>query len=205
MFKLPYDRISTLFDFDGRLLMVPIPQHPHNSIFYPYLNPHEFIIWQGQPNPHRLLRPVDAIWIPLRFVYLLSTLSIERQLVQTHLPLVLKLIGLPFVILGLYWLFGRLIVRYVQRRITHYALTNYRVLCLRRTWQEQLKAVDLYRIPVVRMQRGWGTTGTIIFSSPTYEDVSFEDIEQVQNVAAKLNQLRTMYTPYSANFQHYQH
>jgi hypothetical protein len=67
----------------------------------------------------------------------------ETSAFVDHTPLFFRLWGVPFVLVGLYFIIGRFFVDAWVRGRTSYAVTDRRVLMLRNVFSEQLIAANL--------------------------------------------------------------
>lgn len=92
------------------------------------LLPAERILWEGRPVRHRLLRSTDAVMIPFSLAWCGFAIFWETSVFTGGAPIFFVLWGLPFVVVGLYVVAGRFIVRSVSSRRTRYTLTDKRIL-----------------------------------------------------------------------------
>ena len=78
--------------------------------------------------------------------------------------------GVPFVLVGIYLIFGRFLLDAWVRGGTRYAVTNRRVLISRGRPYQTLIAVGLERLPEASISEGSGGRGTIRFgqASPVF-------------------------------------
>ena len=105
------------------------------------LLPGERVVWSGQPDYRRIfsrqdlfLVPFSLMWGGFAIFWELAALGLGGRMAadENPAPLVFKLWGIPFVVVGLYLIFGRFIVKRIVRRRTIYAVTDQRVIVLRR-------------------------------------------------------------------------
>jgi hypothetical protein len=80
-------------------------------------------------------------------------------------PFFFRLFGLPFLVAGIYITVGRFFHDASMRRKLNYAVTNRRVLILKRSRSPKLTSLDLDRLPGLEMTEHRDGTGTIIFDS----------------------------------------
>ncbi len=92
------------------------------------LDPGERLLWAGVPRQGFLLRGTDALAIPFSLAWCGFAVFWEYEVLSVRGPLVLKLWGIPFVLLGLYLVFGRFIVDALQRGAAAYGLTDRRLV-----------------------------------------------------------------------------
>ena len=130
-----------------------------------YLTAGEVVEWEGRPLPGALVGPGDAFAIPFSILWcafaVFWTVSAYRGMGN---PL-FALWGLPFVVVGLYVVFGRFLVESRRRQNTRYAITNRRVLF----WQNgRLDMLERDSLPALHLRPGREGAGTILFGEPVY-------------------------------------
>lgn len=128
----------------------------------------EQIEWCGQSNPNILFTKSDMYLIPFSllwggFVILWNYMVNFVAGPSGHLDLVARLFGLPFLVVGLYFIFGRFIYKKWRKKNTYYAVTNKRVLCLTNTFNANLESRYIKDLPVVRKSINASGIGTVIF------------------------------------------
>ena len=188
------------------------------SIISARLTRDERIIWTGRPNPSRLLAPADAYLVPFSLLWLGFALFWEVGVLASILGgegrgpeiLFFPLFGLVFVLFGLYFAFGRLVVKARRRRRTHYAVTDRRVMEVQERGDgASVHAAFLDQIPAVSVQARGDGSGTLTFGTPTagiwnmYADtgleffmggmtgpLAFRDIPRVAEVAELIERAR---------------
>ncbi|HEX4350926.1 MAG TPA: PH domain-containing protein, partial [Verrucomicrobiae bacterium] len=67
----------------------------------------EKLLWSGQPRQGLRLNISDVFVIPFSLLWCGFAIFWEANAVKGHSPFVLKLWGIPFVVIGLYMVFGR--------------------------------------------------------------------------------------------------
>ncbi|HEX3508972.1 MAG TPA: hypothetical protein VHW94_11325, partial [Candidatus Dormibacteraeota bacterium] len=114
-----------------------------------YLQPGEGVLWTGSPNPHRLfsskdffLVPFSLMWGGFAIFWEASVLAFGRGANQA--PVFFALWGIPFVVVGQYFIWGRFLFKRWDRRRTIYAVTNQRVIVLR---GRTLQSIFLSQLP----------------------------------------------------------
>ncbi len=79
------------------------------------------------------------------------------------------LFGIPFVLIGQYFIWGRFIYKRYKNRRTFYGLTNQRVLILATLRSRRLQALFLNQLPVINKVVQRGGVGTLEFGfSPSW-------------------------------------
>ncbi len=75
--------------------------------------------------------------------------------------------GIPFVLIGLYIVFGRFIVDALTRRKTFYGITNQRIVIISGLFSQEIKSLNLRTLTDVSLSERGDGSGTITFG-PVY-------------------------------------
>jgi hypothetical protein len=94
----------------------------------PLLRQGEQIRWVGQPDPRVLFTPADAFLVPFSLLWGGFAMFWETQAITRGGPSFSALWGIPFVLMGLYMIFGRFIYKKRSKLKTVYGLTDARVI-----------------------------------------------------------------------------
>jgi hypothetical protein len=140
---------------------------PSPSLFRDYLYPGERIRWTGTPKHGLILRGLDIILIPLSLLWI--AFVIFWNIGVRTAPLDFRLFGLVFLLIGIYFVFGRFIHDAAIRARLVYAVTDRRVLILRQTPWTKLTVINLDHLLIADFTQHRDSTGTIKF----VEDPSF--------------------------------
>jgi hypothetical protein len=175
-----------------------------------YLQPGERILWTGQPDPRRLVSSKDYFLIPFSLLWGGFAIVWEGGVLLTMAgangaPIFFALWGIPFVVVGQFFIWGRFLVKRWDRRRTLYAVTDHRALVLRGA---SLQSMFLNNLPgVTRSARAdgsgslefgsaspfgsgvWANTGMDFFSMGR-SVLAFYDIPNVAQVDRLINQSR---------------
>src|SRR5207248_849058 len=81
-------------------------------------------------------------------------------------PFFFRLWGIPFVVIGLYLIFGRFLVAAARADRTRYAVTDKRVLISTGILSTTVQELDLRTLPFLQLSEGRGGVGTITFTMP---------------------------------------
>src|SRR5262245_4937822 len=101
------------------------------QILQSQLAPDERLLWVGQPRSGIVLRATDIFVIPFSLMWGGTAIFIQATALTSDTPILSKLFVLPFVVVGLYLLFGRFILeakRYLlwdYKRAHHYHLHSF--------------------------------------------------------------------------------
>jgi len=132
------------------------------------LDSNERLLWSGRPKQGIVLRGSDAFMIP--FSLLWGGFAIFWEYMALSIPdkaglvvIVFPLFGIPFVIAGLYFIFGRFIVDAKKREKTYYGLTDQRVIIRSGFFGKKTKSLNLRTLTDISLSEKANGTGTISF------------------------------------------
>jgi Bacterial PH domain len=125
----------------------------------------EKMLWSGQPQRGIRLRKQDAFMIPFSLVWGGFAIFWEATVIRSNGPAVMKIWGIPFVIAGLYLIFGRFFADAKIREKTFYGVTNERVLIVSGLFSRNLRSLNLKALPEICFNERADGTGTIVFGS----------------------------------------
>ena len=113
-----------------------------------HLLPSEHIEWIGRPDPTKHFTRSDVFLIPFSIMWGGFAIFWEATAIAGGAGPFFALWGIPFVVLGLYFIFGRFIYKARLKRRTIYTVTNRRVMTLvRGRSDESVDAAALSSIP----------------------------------------------------------
>lgn len=128
----------------------------------PHLLRGERILWTGHPDPRRLVSKTDAYLIPFSLMWGCFALFWEGAAIASRAPFFFLVWGVPFVLVGQYFIWGRFIYKRHSRLQTIYAVTDQRILVLRgRTLQSTL----LGQMPVLNEVTRRDGSGSLEFNN----------------------------------------
>ena len=133
----------------------------------PYLLQGETVLWEGRPDVGSF--SMRGAWYVVPFSLLWGGFAIfwEASVILSHAPLFFVLWGVPFLFIGLYLIFGRILVARREARNTTYAITDHRVLIVGGAFRRSVVELDLMNMPGVELNEGRLGTGSITFGSAT--------------------------------------
>lgn len=129
------------------------------------LDAEERILWAGQPRQGIFFHPQDFIMIPFSLLWGGFAIFWFVTALSFDAPGPFALFGLPFVLVGLYMIFGRFFYDQWVRKNTFYAITSQRVLIRTGGRVTSLSSLNLPAIPEITFQEHPGGRGSIFFSS----------------------------------------
>jgi hypothetical protein len=109
----------------------------------PYLRPDERLVWTGAPQRGLVLTGQDIFLVPFSLLWGGFALFWEAMVLMSGGPGFMALFGIPFVLIGLFMIFGRFLVDAMIRRGMVYGLTDRRAIVLRRAFGESVSTTSL--------------------------------------------------------------
>ena len=129
----------------------------------------ERLLWAGRPKQGAILRGSDAFMIP--FSLLWGGFAIFWEYMALKIPsgkagpvdIVFPLFGIPFVLVGLYMIFGRFLYDSKKREKTFYGLTDQRAIIVTGLFSKGVKSLNLKTMSDVSLSEKANGFGTIVF------------------------------------------
>ena len=103
----------------------------------------ERLLWAGQPIQGIKLRGSDVFMIPFSFLWGGFAIFWEYSVIQNDAPFFFILFGIPFVLVGVYIMFGRFFIEAKQRSKTFYGLSNERVVIASGLLRKKVRSLNL--------------------------------------------------------------
>lgn len=161
------------------------------DFFRSYLSSDEYVLWQGKPQKGHIFTAQDVFVIPFSIFWL--GFAVVWTALASKSSAIFGLFGLPFVLVGLYMLFGRFVHKNRLKKKTAYVITNKRVI---RKIGNRVDMRNLNDLPEMQVTTYKDGSGTINFGynvthyrgryhrSSTVEEYEFslENIPNVLNV-----------------------
>lgn len=144
------------------------------AVFQPDLLRDEKVIWAGQPSARFRLSGGDIFLVPFSLMWGGFALFWEAGVLGLvgggrPAPAFFLLWGIPFVLVGQYFIWGRFIYKAYKNRRTFYALTNQRVLILTTLRSRRLQTLFLNQLPTINKTVQRDGVGTLEFGvSPSW-------------------------------------
>jgi len=126
----------------------------------------ERLLWLGGPRQGLRLRGADVFLIPFSLLWAGFAIFWESSVLAIpNSPFFMKLWGIPFVLIGLYFVAGRFFADAKMRDTTVYAVTNQRALIFSGIFRRETKSLTLRNVPEVSVVKARDGSGTISFGS----------------------------------------
>ncbi|WP_299214927.1 PH domain-containing protein [uncultured Dokdonia sp.] len=123
-----------------------------------HLDSNERLLWTGQPKKGILFRTADIFLIP--FSVLWCGFAIFWMIMASQAGL-FALFGIPFVIIGLIFVFGRFIIDAKQRENTFYGVTEDRIIIKSGVFSKSLKSLSIKNLSDIEYNEKNDGSGTI--------------------------------------------
>lgn len=159
----------------------------------------ETLLWTGTPPRGLVLRQSDAILIPFSILWCGFAIFWEVGVLTTpSSPLIMKLMGIPFVLVGLFIVGGRFWWDAKRRATTSYGVTNERAIIVwvfPRRSVKSLRITSLAEVNITERPDGSGTltfgpTDTIWGWAPRKGENASPEFERIPNVRSVLEIIR---------------
>ncbi|PCJ96109.1 MAG: hypothetical protein COA50_07980 [Flavobacteriaceae bacterium] len=129
----------------------------------PYLDNTETLLWTGIPKQGITLKKNDILMIPFSLMWGGFAFFWETSVLLTDSPLLFKLWGIPFVLVGCYMIFGRFIYDSDNRKKTSYGITENRILIKSGVFKSSVKSLHIKTLSNITLSEKEDGTGTITF------------------------------------------
>ena len=126
-----------------------------------HLDADERLIWTGIPKQGFQLRGSDIFMIPFSLVWGGLAISWEFDALQSN-DLLFVIWGIPFVLVGLYIIFGRFFYDSVLRKRTVYGITQNRIIIKYGVLKSSIKSLDIRALSDVTINEMPDGSGTIM-------------------------------------------
>jgi hypothetical protein len=135
-----------------------------------HLGSGERLLWSGRPQQGLRLQASDSYLIPFSLLWCGFAIFWESNVSHSKAPIFFQLWGIPFVLLGLYLVFGRFFVDAKIRAGTEYALTNERILILSGWRRRRTRTVLLRSLGEIDLSEQTNGRGTIVLGPQNGRD-----------------------------------
>jgi len=135
----------------------------------------ERLLWKGRPRGGIRLRGSDVLMIPFSllwggFAVFWEVMTLSKIPSSNPAALLFPLFGVPFVLVGLYMIFGRFFVDARLRERTEYAVSNRRAIISSGILGRKVKSIDLRSTPEITLTEKADRSGTITFGAASRSD-----------------------------------
>lgn len=121
------------------------------------------MLWEGRPNVAAFSTRGAWYLVPFSIMWGGFAIFWEYSVISRGGPPFFALWGIPFVVIGLYMIFGRILVARREAAHTWYAITDRRVLIQSGAFRRSLIQLDLRDLPMSQLDDQGNGLGTITF------------------------------------------
>jgi hypothetical protein len=125
----------------------------------------ERLLWAGRPRRGIRLTGADVFLVPFSLLWCGFAVFWERSVLVHGAPGFFALWGLPFVAVGLYFVFGRFIGDAVRRGKIFYGLTATRIILVSGVLTRQVKSIELASLGEISLREGGDRSGTVLLGT----------------------------------------
>ncbi|MYN00887.1 PH domain-containing protein [Pseudoduganella sp. DS3] len=123
----------------------------------------ERTLWRGRPRQGLMLRGADILMIPFSLVWGGFALYWQYSVVSADAPLLFRVWGIPFVLVGLHMIAGRFFVDAWQRANTDYELNSENIIIRSGIFRRREQVLALRELADFSLTENGKGEGTITF------------------------------------------
>ncbi|MEP7074249.1 MAG: hypothetical protein ABI878_00450 [Acidobacteriota bacterium] len=137
--------------------------NPQQQFLNSQLSPGETLLWSGKPKRGIFLRSSDLFVVPFALLWCGFAVFWEFTAWRSGAPLFFLIWGVPFILVGLFMVFGRFIYDASKRSKTYYAVTPERVAIVYGGRNQSVKSLSIKNITDLTLTEHSDGTGSIAF------------------------------------------
>lgn len=162
------------------------------AILTEYLKENENLLWTGKPKTGILFRPSDIFYIPISLIWCGFVIFWMIGVIQSGAPLFFVLWGIPFVMVGLMFVFGRFIHDIKLRQSASYGLTENRIIIKYGIFSKKIKSIQLKTLSDLELSEKKSGIGTIILGSIHSQNLSESQFDWFRDIpfSSKLEEIK---------------
>lgn len=126
----------------------------------PHLENDESLLWTGKPKTGIVFRTADIFLVPFSIFWCGFAVF---WVVMASQAGIFALFGVPFVVVGLFFVFGRFIIDAKQRKNTTYGLTEDRIIIKSGITSQKIKSLNIRTLSDIEYSEKSDGSGTISF------------------------------------------
>jgi hypothetical protein len=143
------------------------------GILSQHIDPGERLLWSGQPRRGIQFRAQDVFLIPFSILWCGFAIFWEASVIGSGAPFFFMLWGVPFVCVGLFFVFGRFILDSRSRARIFYGVTSERIIIVNGLLSPQIKSLQIRTLTDVSLTQRSDSSGTITFGAVHYMNSMF--------------------------------
>ncbi len=122
----------------------------------------EQLVWTGRPKQGIVFRINDFFLVPFSLAWTIGVLLFEFAAFHPNLPFFLPLVGFPFLLIGLFLLFGRYVMDKLRRKNIVYWITDQRIIIKGEKFKHTLRSYPFAEMEHVELYLHSKRYGTIV-------------------------------------------
>jgi len=126
-----------------------------------HLDSNEKLIWSGQPKKGVIFRTADIFLIPFSLLWCGFAIFWFTTALRSGAPFIFAMFGIPFVVVGLIFVFGRFIIDAKMREKTVYGLTADRIIIKAGIFKKSVKSLNIKTLSDIEFDEKGDGSGTI--------------------------------------------
>ena len=126
-----------------------------------HLDSNEKLIWSGQPRKGIVFRTSDIYVIPFSLLWCGFAIFWFTTALKSGAPIMFAMFGIPFVVIGLIFVFGRFLIDAKQREHTFYGLTADRIIIKSGVFKKSVKSLNIRTLSDIEYTEKADGSGTI--------------------------------------------
>jgi hypothetical protein len=130
-----------------------------------HIDANEKLIWTGQPKKGIIFRTADIFMIPFSLLWCGFAIFWFYTAITSGAPIFFALFGVPFVAIGLTFVFGRFIIDAKQRAHTFYGITHERIIIKSGIFKISIKSLPIKNQTEIECEEKPDGSGTINFGT----------------------------------------
>ncbi|MBM2814444.1 MAG: hypothetical protein HW421_1206 [Ignavibacteria bacterium] len=131
----------------------------------PYLNSYENILWVGQPKKGIIIQSSELIMILQGIFFCGFGILLFSIVIKAEVPIIIKIFVFVIMIMGLYFLFGRMMYDAIRRGKTIYGVTDERIIMKEGIIFKKVKSLNIRTISDIGFEEKSDGSGTIFFGT----------------------------------------
>lgn len=138
------------------------------------LAPGERLLWNGIPRQGVRFQSSDFFMVPFSLMWGGFAIFWEYSVTNSNAPVFMSLWGIPFVLIGIYFIGGRFFLDSYQRSRMLYAITDQRAFIISDWLGREVTSLPLKNLTEVTLKENADHSGSIVFGSgnPAYAMLS---------------------------------
>ena len=126
-----------------------------------HLETNETLVWTGKPKTGIVFRSTDLFLIPFSLLWCGFAIFWFTTALSSGAPFFFALFGIPFVIMGLIFVFGRFIIDAKQRENTYYGITEDRIIIKSGVFKKSIQSLNIKTLSDIEYVEKNDGSGTI--------------------------------------------